>query len=445
MTLAMTDQDTRLHLSPPHLSGEEIEFVKEAFASNYIAPLGPMVDAFEDEFSSYTGFPYCLAVSSGTAAMHLALRHILEENGWRVEGTGQTGCDAEKPLILASTFTFIGSVSPAVYLGADITFIDCDPHTWNMDSTLLEEEIVRLVATGRPPAAVIPTDIYGQCADLPRINEICRRHSIPLIADSAESVGATYRLQEEEDIHARESVKDGFSEGKESTPVVPGKNQQTVTTNTKEEKPGTTSKMFHAGWHADAAVFSFNGNKLITTSGGGILGSHDKGLIEHARKLATQAREPVNYYQHTEIGYNYRMSNIVAAIGRGQLRVVDKRVEQARAIFQAYRERLGGHTGINFMPEAAYNRSSRWLTPILVDPGKTGTDNTTLLNALTDANIEARPIWKPMHLQPVFQNNRVVGGQISENIFDHGLCLPTGTAMSEDDIDRVCKIIETYI
>ena len=201
--------------------------------------------------------------------------------------------------------------------------------------------------------------------------------------------------------------------------------------------------MRHAGFDSTAAVFSFNGNKLITTSGGGVLASHDKALIDHARKLSTQARDEAPYYQHSEIGYNYRMSNIVAAIGRGQLKVVDERVEQARAIFNMYTEKLADIPTISFMPEAPYNRANRWLTPIIVDPDKAPNHNAELLNALQNDNIEARPIWKPMHLQPVFKNSQVVGGSVSEYIFNHGLCLPTGTAMTENDVDRVCNVIKS--
>lgn len=433
----MIEQENRLHLSPPHLSGEEIEFVKAAFASNYIAPLGPMVDAFEEEFSDYSGLPYCLAVSSGTAAMHLALRHIFEKDGWRIDGTGEPARESARPLILASTLTFIGSVSPAVYLGADITFIDCDPDTWNMDPALLEKEISRLVKTGRRPAAVIPTDIYGQCADLPRISEICRHFQIPLIADAAESVGAFYWKPADENGRNPGEGANGKTEKKSD--------DSTSQTGWNEHGQAGKRKVYHAGWHADAAVFSFNGNKLITTSGGGILGSHDKDLIEHARKLATQAREPASHYQHQEIGYNYRMSNIIAAIGRGQLKVADQRVEQARTIFHAYKERLGTHPGITFMPEADYNRSSRWLTPIVVDPDKINGTNCSILEKMAAANIEGRPIWKPMHLQPVFKHSAVVGGEVSESIFRNGLCLPTGTAMRESDIERVCQTIESQI
>ena len=412
----MTDpriESSEILLSPPHLGGDEIEFVKEAFDSNFIAPVGPMVDAFEKEVADYTGIPHCLAVTSGTAAMHLALRHIFEKSGYAMEGCGdqEKNKKRRKPHVLASTLTFIGSISPAVHLGADITFIDCDRETWNMDPVLLQQELEKMAADEKLPAAVIPTDLYGQCCNLPRIQSICSNYGIPVVADSAEAFGAKYW------------------------------NNNAV----GEQQHHTSDKVRHAGFDSTAAVFSFNGNKLITTSGGGVLASHDKELIDHARKLSTQAREEAPHYQHSEIGYNYRMSNIVAAIGRGQLKVVDERVEQAREIFDMYTEKLADIQAISFMPEAPYNRANRWLTPIIIDSDQTPANNTKLLNALQNDNIEARPIWKPMHLQPIFKNAQLVGGNVSESIFEHGLCLPTGTAMTEEDLDRVCNVIRKNI
>lgn len=367
----------RIFLSPPHMSGREQTLVQDAFRSNYIAPVGPMVDAFEKEFAEYTGQPFCLAVSSGTAAMHLAL-HCL--------GIGPGD------VILASTLTFIGSVSPIIFLGATPVFIDCAQDTWNMDPSLLQEAIETLEREGLVPKAVVPTDIYGQCNAIDAIRDLCDPKGIKVVIDAAESVGARYQ-------------------------------------NT------------HAGCGADAAIYSFNGNKIITTSGGGMLASEDEGLIAHARKLSTQAREPLPYYEHEEIGYNYRMSNVLAAIGRGQLQILDERVRRKREIFSYYNRELGELPGISFMPEVEGGHANRWLTVMLIDPHVTRTTPEAIRLALEEENIESRPLWKPMHRQPVFDHNRVFGGKVSESLFDSGLCLPSGTAMSDGDLKRVVTAI----
>lgn len=360
------------------MGGEEADFVNAAFNSNYVAPLGPMVDGFEDEFAEYTGIPHCLALSSGTAAMHLAMREL---------GIGQGDS------VIASSMTFIGSVTPAVFLGAELRFVDSDARYWNMDLNLLEDELKSCATHNNLPKAVVPTDLYGQCINMSEILRICDRYDVPVIADSAEAVGARCN----------------------------GK---------------------HAGCGARAAVFSFNGNKIITTSGGGMLASEDESLIEHARKLSQQAREPAPHYEHKEIGYNYRMSNIVAAIGRGQLRVLDKRVERRRRIFERYKELLGDVEGIEFMPEAPYGVSNRWLTVILIDPEVFGATREDVRLALEAENIESRPVWKPMHLQPVFKDCAMRGGAVSEDLFNRGLCLPSGTAMTDADIERVAGIVK---
>ena len=372
-------KNPRLFLSPPHVGGREQEFVRQAFASNYIAPLGPMVDAFEREFSEYTGIPHCLALASGTAATHLALRHL---------GIGP-GDE-----VLASTLTFIGSVTPVTFEKATPVFVDCDAASWNLDPSLLEQALADGARRGRLPKAVIPTDLYGQCCDLARIRSICEPYGVPVVCDSAEAMGA--------------------------------------------RRAGR-----HAGFDAWAAVFSFNGNKIMTTSGGGMLASHDRDLIDHARKLSQQARDPAPWYEHTEIGFNYRMSNILAAIGRGQLGVLEERVRRRREIFAGYQERLGGVPGISFMPEPEGCRSNRWLTVILIDPAEFGTDTHAVRQALEADDIEARPVWKPMHLQPVFQGRAFWKGRraVSEELFAQGLCLPSGTAMVESDLDRVCGIV----
>lgn len=381
MKRSMTRDDSilpkRIFLSPPHMGGEEIRFVQEAFESNYIAPLGPHVDAFEREFCNITGIANALALSSGTAAMHLALRIL---------GVGP-GDE-----VVASTLTFIGSVSPIIFQGATPVFIDADRSTWNMDTELLKEELNKCSLRGKLPKAVVPTDLYGQCADLDQIIEICEPYGIPVVVDAAESLGAKYK---------------GRSSGK----------------------------------GAVLAVFSFNGNKIITTSGGGMLVSDNKDLIDKARYLSQQAREPLPHYEHVEIGYNYRMSNILAAIGRGQLRVLDERVRRKREISVRYQELLADLPGIEFMPEARYGNANRWLTVIIVNEEDFGADREVVRLELEKHNIESRPVWKPMHLQSVFKGSRIRGGSISENLFERGLCLPSGTQMADEDIRRITAII----
>jgi dTDP-4-amino-4,6-dideoxygalactose transaminase len=376
------------------MGGNELAFVQDAFKSNYIAPVGPMVDAFEREFGERVGFGNALAVSSGTAALHLALR---------VLGVGP-GDE-----VIASTLTFIGGVTPIVFQGATPVFLDSDRATWNMDINLLVNEIEECESRGNLPKAVIPTDLYGQCADLDWILEICEPFGIPVIADSAEALGSMYN---------------GRS----------------------------------AGAGAKAAVFSFNGNKIITTSGGGMLASDHKDLIDQARCLSQQARDDAPHYEHSQIGYNYRMSNVLAAIGRGQLKVLDERVKAKRRIFDYYKQSLGGIPGIEFMPEAPNGRSNRWLTVILITSEEFGADRETVRLSLEAENIEARPVWKPIHLQPVFDckehgarsidqkgtqryGARVIGGEVAEDLFNRGLCLPSGTAMTEADLDRVISLI----
>lgn len=354
-----------------------MKFIREAFDTNYIAPLGPMVDAFEREWAEYTGIRFALALSSGTAAMHLALREV---------GVGP------RDEVIASTLTFIGSVSPATFVGATPVFIDSDRTTWNIDPDLLAEELAACAKRGKLPKAVVPTDLYGQCVDMDRILAACAPYAIPVIADSAEASGARYKGR-------------------------------------------------HAGAGARAAVYSFNGNKIITTSGGGMLASDDEKLIQHARFLSTQARNPAPHYEHSEIGYNYRMSNILAAIGRGQFRVLEGRVKRRREICETYQKLLHDLPGIEFMPEADYGRSNRWLSVILVNPEEFGADPTRIALVLEEENIEARPVWKPMHMQPVFKECRVRGGAVAKDLFRRGLCLPSGTALSDSDLERITGLI----
>lgn len=376
--MAKIDNHRRIFLSPPHMSGEEIKFIGEVFESNYIAPLGPHVDAFEREFAEKFGFSHTLAVSSGTAAMHLALRCL------------GVGFGDE---VIASSLTFIGSVSPVMFQGATPVFIDSDRISWNMDTDLLAEELGECKEKGKLPKAVVPTDIYGQCVDLDSILEICAPYEIPVITDSAEAVGSTYK---------------GRSAGK----------------------------------GAKATIFSFNGNKIITTSGGGILASDDEKIINHARFLSQQARDPSPHYEHSQLGYNYRMSNVLAAIGLGQLSVLSDRVESRRNIFNYYQNALTGIAGIEFMPEVHYGRSNRWLTVILITPKEFGADREEVRIALESNNIESRPVWKPMHLQPIFKGCRFRSNGVCEDLFKRGLCLPSGSAMTTDDMARVVEVIK---
>jgi len=359
------------------MGGREIEFVKEAFASNYIAPLGPQVDAFEAEFARKVGAQYAAALSSGTAALHLALRYA---------GVGE---DDE---VICSTFTFVASANAIRYLQARPVFIDSAAASWNMDVDLLRAELKRREECGRLPKALMLVHLYGQPADIDPIVELCEKYGIFLLEDAAEALGATY----------------------------------------KGKAPGTLGR---------AGVFSFNGNKIITTSGGGMVVSDDKDLIEKVRFWSTQARDEEVYYQHSELGYNYRMSNVLAAIGRGQLRVLDERVEKKREIFARYKAALGDLPGVEFMPEAEYGRATRWLTCLTIDPEVAGVDRDFVIAELEKHNIEARPTWKPMHLQPLYEGCEIIGGKVAENLFTKGLCLPSGTGMTNKDLERVIEAV----
>ena len=359
------------------MSGEELELVKEAFATNWIAPLGPHVDAFERELAEFTGVPHAAALSSGTAAIHLALRLLGLKPGEEV---------------LCSTLTFSASANPIAYEGGQPVFIDADSTSWNMDPELLRDELDACAARGRLPRAVIVVDLYGQCADYDPILEVCARYEVPVIQDSAEALGATYK-----------------------------------------------GRM--AGAQGLLGVFSFNGNKIITTSGGGMLVSDDSQLIERARFLATQARDPAPHYQHSAIGFNYRMSNVLAGIGRGQLRALPERIVARRQNFERYRAALGPVPGIGFMPLAPHGRGNFWLTCITIDPARFGASREDVRIALEAQNIESRPVWKPLHMQPVFAACRARGGNFSASIFERGLCLPSGSSLSTADLDRICALV----
>jgi len=369
----------RVYLSPPHLGESEKALVQDALASGWIAPVGPQVETFEKEFAQVVGVPHAVALSSGTAGIHLALRVL------GVQPEDEVWC---------STFTFSASANPIVYEGGRPFFIDSDRSTWNMDPDLLREELRARARTGERPRAVIVVDLYGQSADHGRIMEACREYDVPIIEDAAEALGATYR----------------------------------------GESVGRFGKL---------GVFSFNGNKIITTSGGGMLVSHERALVERARFLASQARDEAPHYEHSTVGYNYRMSNVLAAIGRGQLTMLAERVAARRRNFDCYRDGLGNLPGIEFMPEAAYGRSTRWLTCLTFDPARFGATREDVRKALLEADIEARPVWKPLHLQPVFSACGRKGGAVAESLFQRGLCLPSGSNLEDDDRRRVIDIIRS--
>lgn len=372
----------RIYLSPPHMSGYEQQFVLETFASNWIAPLGPQVDEFERELAGYAGTRGAAALSSGTAAIHLALRLL-------GVGPGDT--------VFCSSLTFIASASPILYQGAEPVFIDSEPGSWNMSPSALERAFLAAEKAGKPPRAAIVVNLYGQSADMDPLLAVCDRFGAPVIEDAAESLGATYR-------------------GRVS---------------------GTIGKF---------GIYSFNGNKIITTAGGGALVSNDLEALERARFLASQARDPARHYQHSEIGYNYRLSNVLAAIGRGQLKVLDDRVSRRRAVFERYFDALSGIDGIDFMPEASYGRPTRWLTVLTVDPGRCGVSAGQIVDFLAVFEIEARPVWKPLHLQPVFSRNLYFPhseeNSVSERLFQRGLCLPSGSGMKEEDVSRVADCVK---
>jgi pyridoxal phosphate-dependent aminotransferase EpsN len=364
------------------MGGDELKLVEEAFATNWIAPLGPHVDGFEREFAAAVGSPHAAALSSGTAALHLALR--------------LSGVQPDDE-VFVSTLTFSASVNPIVYERARPVFIDSERVSWNMDPELLAEALADRARRGQLPRAAIVVHLYGQSANLEAIAGLCAQYGVPLIEDAAEALGAEYR----------------FSDGKR---VV----------------PGTVGRF---------GIYSFNGNKIITTSGGGMLVSADETLIRKARYLATQARDPAPHYQHSEIGFNYRLSNVLAAIGRGQLRVLSQRVQARREHGAAYEQALRELPGITFMPEAPWGRCTRWLTCVLIDPTHFGVDREAVRLALERENIEARPVWKPMHAQPVFASCDRFGGEVADDLFARGLCLPSGSNLSVADRQRVIEIV----
>lgn len=375
----------RIFLSSPHMSGKENQYINEAFETNWIAPLGPNVDAFEKEIAFYVGAAEAVAVSSGTAAIHLALSLLGVEKGDRV---------------FCSSLTFIASANPILYQGAEPVFIDSEPETWNMSPAALERALRESEQEGKLPKAVIVVNLYGQSAKMDEILLICDDFNIPVIEDAAESLGSTY----------------------------------------KGRASGTFGKY---------GIFSFNGNKIITTSGGGMLIANDAEALRNARFLATQARDPAPHYQHSQVGFNYRMSNILAGIGRAQLEVLDDRVDARRAIFNRYKLELGHYPGFYFMPELDDTRSNRWLTAFTICEAEAGVSAQEVLQDLINENIEARPVWKPLHLQPLFEGVKYYphddGVSVSDGLFETGICLPSGTNMTEEDQLRVIERIKDSI
>jgi pyridoxal phosphate-dependent aminotransferase EpsN len=393
------------------MCGRERALVESVFDSNWIAPLGPEVEAFEHEFAAAVGAGHSVALSSGTAALHLALKLV-----------GVTGGDE----VLVSTLTFAASVNPIVYLGGCPTFIDCDRTSWNMDPALLADAVEDRARKNWLPKAVVLVHLYGQSADIAPIKTTCDRYGIALVEDAAEALGASYGQE------GRGPSRDLVPGAVSAIRARAGDRRSAVAADTAKHAPGTFGR---------AGIFSFNGNKIITTSSGGMLVSDDADIVQHARRLATQARDPFVHYEHSEIGYNYRMSNLLAAIGRAQLTVLEDRVKAKRRIFDFYLNSLKDLPGIAFMPESAWGRATRWLTCITIDPAIARTDRETVRVALEAENIESRPVWKPMHLQPVFAKYESIGGAVAADLFEKGLCLPCGTAMTEDDLLRIVRVI----
>lgn len=374
----------KIWLSPPHMCGMEKKFVQQAFDTNWIAPLGPLVEGFEEDLKSFTGAGHVAALNSGTAALHLALILLGIKEGDEV---------------LCQSFTFSASANPIVYLGAVPVFVDSEKETWNMSPVFLEEAIQDRIKKGKKPAAIIAVDLYGMPAKMEEILSIAEKYDIPVIEDAAEALGA----------------------------------------NVRGKKCGTFGKL---------NILSFNGNKIITTSGGGALLSDDESLISKARFLATQARDDAPHYQHSQIGYNYRLSNVLAGIGRGQMTVIVQRVEQRRENFDRYKalfDKLGDRGyAVEFQGEPDGFYSNRWLTTIIIDPVlNKGITREDMRLAFVKANIDSRPLWKPLHLQPIFNQCVFYGNGTAESLFEYGLCLPSGTNLDLSDFNRIAEVINS--
>ncbi|MFC2947722.1 aminotransferase class I/II-fold pyridoxal phosphate-dependent enzyme [Virgibacillus sediminis] len=379
----MTRQD-RIFLSSPHMSENEQKYIKEAFDLNWIAPMGSNVDGLEQDIAEYNDVKDAAVVVSGTAAIHLALKLLAV---------------GPEDIVFCSTLTFVASVNPILYQGAEPVLIDSEMDTWNMSPVALERAMAEAKDNGKLPKAVIIVNLYGQSAQMDELTEICSTYGVPIIEDAAESLGSTY----------------------------------------KGKKSGTFGRF---------GIYSFNGNKIITTSGGGALVSHDEESLKRARFLATQARDQAIHYQHSQVGYNYRMSNIVAGIGRGQMEVLDERVQQRRAVFERYFEAFGDIPGVKFQPELEGTMSNRWLTALTIKPDAAGCSNQEIIDQLADENIEARPVWKPMHLQPLFKDVKYYPhgeDSVSDYLFKYGLCLPSGSNMTVQDQERVIAVISRIL
>jgi dTDP-4-amino-4,6-dideoxygalactose transaminase len=378
--------DAKILLSTPHLGEFEMEYVEEAFRTNWIAPLGPNVDAFEREVAEYVGVEHAAALSSGTAAIHLALVLL---------GVGRDDT------VFCSSLTFVASANPILYQGATPVFIDSDASSWNMSPAALERALVEAERKGRLPKAVVVTNLYGQNADIDPLARLCERYGVALVEDAAESLGATYKGR-------------------------------------------------HSGSFGRFGIYSFNGNKIITTSGGGMLVSSDGEAIERAKFLATQARDPSPWYQHSAIGYNYRMSNVLAGIGRGQLKVLDDRVKKRRAVFERYAQGLRDVHAIGWMPEPEFGTSTRWLSVCTLNPAKTALTPAAFIDKLAHEGIEARHVWKPLHLQPLFAGCEYYahedGYSFSDQAFSTGVCLPSGSnltlAQQQRIVDAIRRLFE---
>ena len=372
--MAENTSNKKIWLSSPHMSeeGYEMQYIKEAFDTNWIAPLGPNVNEFEKELASKVGSSHGAALSSGTGAIHLALR---------AAGAGQGD------IVLCPTLTFSATANPIIYQNAIPVFIDSDYETWNMDQKALEQALQKY--EGRVKAVLV-VHLYGLSADMDRIMEICSRYNVLVIEDAAESLGTYYK----------------------------GK---------------------HTGTFGKYGIFSFNGNKIITTSGGGMLVSDDEESVKKIRFWSTQSRDAARHYQHSELGFNYRMSNVVAGIGRGQLKVLDQRVAKKKYIFEYYKRELGSLEGIDFMPVNEWNEPNFWLSVITLNGKVRPID---VMEALEKDNIESRPVWKPMHMQPFFAEYDYIGSNVSEKLFENGVCLPSDTKMTDEDLERVCRIIK---
>ncbi len=379
----MSEENKRIYLASPHMGGLEEVFVKEAFDTNWIAPLGANVDGFEKELSEYVGSKTGAALSSGTAAIHMALKAVGVEKGDKV---------------FCSSLTFAASCNPIIYEGGIPVFIDSEPESHNMSPVALEKAFKAYEEKGEMPKAVIIVNLYGQSADMDKIIEICKKYNVPIIEDAAESLGATYK----------------------------GK---------------------YSGTFGEYGIYSFNGNKIITTSGGGMLVSNNEEGIAKVRFWSTQARDKARHYEHTELGYNYRMSNIVAGIGRGQLRVLEDRIAKKKEIFKTYKEAFKEIEDIEMMPVCEYGEPNYWLTTITLSENSKVKPLDVIL-ALEKENIESRPIWKPMHIQPYYKeydfysHNDEEEISVSEDIFNRGVCLPSDTKMTKEEQERVIKIIK---